>query len=162
MKSIISLSILLFTSLHLHAQSLGMQHLGAIGGELIDAQGNGLIHGIGAVGSTVIENGVRLDQGMFLACDLFCDNRLHSIETALYENPMLSIYPNPTTSGLHLAGDPQQIHRYELYSSAGQLLRREILSETSLSLVDFPSGLYLLRVYDIHGALTFIGKIVKE
>lgn len=162
MKSIIFSLLFLLSSLSISAQSLGMQHLGAIGGELIDPQGNSLIHGIGAVGSTVIENGVRLDQGMFLACDLSCLNYTHSIETALYKNPVLSIYPNPTDQFIHFEGEAQLIFRYELFNVTGQQLAAHPILHSRISLEGLPPGVYSLRVYGRDGDLSLIGKVMKR
>ncbi|MEM7370455.1 MAG: T9SS type A sorting domain-containing protein [Bacteroidota bacterium] len=164
MKSIIFLFIGLLALGSLKAQAcLGMYQVGSIAGEITDANGTSLTQSIGAVAATVIkDNDVRLDQGMFLACDLSCDCLLTDIESTLYENPMLSLFPNPTSGLLKTQGESAYIHSYQLFSPTGQLLRSGIIHQQQISLQQFPTGLYLLHVFGRDGQIRLVSKVMKR
>lgn len=162
MKKILFLLGALIHCAFLQAQSLGMQQLGSIGGQ-IGSGGPVLTHALGGVASTVIDNGSnRLDQGMFLACDIACDPGKVGIDDLIYQNPLLSFSPNPAHEVIRLQGESQYIHRYELFSTTGQLVSAGLVQENQISLHDHPNGLYLLRVYGRQGELSYIGKAIKE
>lgn len=163
MKTIIFLSIGLLALCSLQAQSLGLQQLGSIGGELSTSNGPVLIHSMGAVAATVIQdNNIRLDQGMFLACDISCSNVKTGIETSLYERPLLSLYPNPTSGLLRIEGESAYIHSYQLFSPTGQLVNRGLIHQEQISIHRFPAGLYLLHVYDRDGQIRMVSKVMKR
>ncbi len=64
------------------------------------------------------------------------------------DNP-ISLYPNPFGTGINLS-IPRSlaIERIEIFSLAGQLMKRQNLTETGyIDLEDFPSGQYLLRLF---------------
>lgn len=145
------------------AQSLGMQQLGSIGGWISASSGPSLHHSIGAVANTVIEdNDVRLDQGMFLGCDLSCDTiKISGIESLIYQNSLLSIYPNPTHNILRLEGGSLLIHRYEIFSLNGQLLENGKISNEMISTSNLAPGMYLLKVHGREGELTLLAKVIR-
>ena len=143
------------------AQSLGLKQLSALGGYVDSPTGLHLQHNLGAVAATVIQAGdTRLDQGMFLACDWPCADVANSQDA--YLNPGITISPNPTYDALQLIGAAPYLHRYELYSPNGQRIAEGSLPVPQVSLARFPSGVYLLRVFDRQGTPTFVGKVVKH
>lgn len=164
MRSIIYfLFIFILTISLLPAQSISHQAIGAITGEIQEGNGPTLIHGIGAVGSTHIKNDISIDQGMFLACDLPCDpNTIKNIENAIYQQALISSYPNPTNGPIYFEGLAHLIFRYELYNSTGQLLRHVPIQGSRINISEYPSGLYLLKVYGRNNDLSLIMKVTKE
>lgn len=164
MKFIISILALLLTFSFAHAQSLGMQQLGSLGGEIGSANGPVLVHALGAVASTVIENStLRLDQGMFLACDITCDSvKSTGLNGLLYEQPLIAAFPNPADKFIELQGDPRLIFRYELYTLTGQQVAGNSISNARISLADQVPGVYTLHVYGQDGTLSLLSKVVKR
>ncbi|MFK7926205.1 MAG: T9SS type A sorting domain-containing protein [Bacteroidia bacterium] len=145
------------------AQSLGLQQLGSLGGDIQAGAGPQLTHSIGAVASTVLEqNQVRLDQGMFVPCDLKCTEFSDAITDGLYQNPLMRVYPNPTSELLYLEGELDQMGRYELFSPTGQRLAFGTISKQQLSISQLPARIYFLQVYNQQAQLSFVAKVVKQ
>ncbi len=145
------------------AQSLGLQQLGAIGGDIQAGMGPQMTHSMGATAYTIAaQNQVRLDQGMFVPCDLKCSSIADGIETDIYQNPVIDFYPNPTEDMLFLEGASSQIISYKLYSTTGQLLTQGLIEQQQLSLSALPSGIYFLHLFGKQGQLSFVGKVVKQ
>lgn len=144
------------------SQSLGLQQIGSLSGIALQASGPSLSHSIGAVASGILhQQDVRLDQGMYVPCDLKCRTIPDNIES-LYSHPTLNIYPNPTSSMIYVEGDNREIERIALYDAFGRQLLNGPIQNQQLSLESFPSGLYFLRIYGQEGILTFVGKVLKE
>ncbi|MEL7533240.1 MAG: T9SS type A sorting domain-containing protein [Bacteroidota bacterium] len=145
------------------AQSLGLQQIGAIGGDIQAGSGPQLSHSMGAAVYTIAEQSqVRLDQGMFVPCDLKCTEFSDGIADDLYNSPIIQIYPNPTSGILSIEGDLDLIDRYELFSPTGQRLAAGIISNQQLSISQLPAGIYFLQVYNKQAQLSFVGKVVKQ
>lgn len=162
MKFFLSLSIFLLGSLGSFSQSLGLQQLGSLGGENQQGLGPILIHSIGALASTEInQNNQRLDQGMFVPCDLKCSNIIDGIENQVYKYPLLNMYPNPTRELLQLDGEAGLIHHYELYSIMGKLVSKNQILDNKISLKNLAIGIYVLRIHNHKGELLFVGKVEK-
>lgn len=162
MKPFLILIALMCYSLS-HAQSLGMQQLGSLGGQMGSTSSPILLHSMGAVAASVIQdNGIRLDQGMFLACDLACTRTTTGIESTIYAHPVISAYPNPAQLYVNLSGDSRQIAQYKLFNPTGQLIAAGQITEPRIDVSTLPAGLYLLQVYGRDGALSLNTKLVKR
>ena len=66
------------------------------------------------------------------------------------------IYPNPTSDYIYLDIPPGS--SFELYNSLGDLVRKS--TSSPISLADLGIGIYLLHLYDEHGALVNVQRIV--
>ncbi|MEL6590711.1 MAG: T9SS type A sorting domain-containing protein, partial [Bacteroidota bacterium] len=158
----VTIFFLLF-SLHARSQSLGLQQIGNLGGEIQSGIGPALSHSMGAtVASSIGQGSIRLDQGMFVPCDLKCTSSSDRIEDALYHNPLILVYPNPTSEKLYFEGAIEQIGRYELFSPTGQRISQGHVSKQQLSLDPLPDGIYFLHLFSKQGRLSFVGKVVKQ
>lgn len=133
--------------------------IGSLGGQIANNDYE-LIHSIGDVAGTSIGSDPQLVQG-FPQC-FACDDCLPLDIEELYANPLIKVYPNPTTGLLQLAGESRLMYRYELYGVNGQRLRTDNLSLSHIDISDLNSGIYLLRVYGRDGTLSFLGKVAKE
>ncbi|MEL6671131.1 MAG: hypothetical protein AAFR61_03035 [Bacteroidota bacterium] len=147
----------------IHAQSLGLQSLSPLGGYWESAGSIQMHHNLGAVAArSTGQADVRLDQGMFMACDWPCADSVKGVGFNEYLTPTLSISPNPTHDILSLQGEAHHIFRYELFSSNGQLIAQGEIQSQQISLENCPIGLYHLRVFGHRGELSYVGKVVKE
>lgn len=162
MKIIFLFHLLMLGTLASFSQSLGLMQVGSIGGQIREGSGLVLIHSVGAIASTAIDqNGQSLDQGMFVSCDLKCTETVH-IENAVLGHASLTVYPNPTHSFLTIQGDLPFRSYFELYSAVGQLIEKSPIHEKRISLLNQARGIYLLRIYSQEGELRFVGKIRKD
>ena len=160
MKIIIYLLFLITPALTI-AQSVSMHMLGSVGGNI--SSGNVSIqHSLGSYTGTVIEESSRLDQGMFLACDISCQNIKTSLNSLKYDHPLISFHPNPTEKSIYLSGEPASIYRYELYTVTGNLLESKLITDDQISLDHMPGGMYLLKVFGRNKALTLLAKVIRE
>lgn len=162
MKYLILIALCLFCHL-LPAQSLGLQQLGNLGGELSSTGSPVLVHSIGATAATIIANDqIQVDQGMFLACDLPCSTVKTSISQSIFEQSALSVYPNPTRGDLYLKGEGLDRYHYRLFQSTGQLVKEGSVQQSRISMNELPTGIYLLRAYDHTGNLKLVSKVIKH
>lgn len=159
MKRITFLVALCFGVISLSAQ---IEHyvIGNAGGQMSNSTYD-LTHSLGDLAGTSISDNANfiLVQG-FPQCQE-CNGPPIAIE-AVYAQPLIRVFPNPTPGLLHLEGEARQMHRYELYGPHGQQLRQGELSLPQLDISDLSTGLYLLRVYDHQQELTYLGKIQKQ
>jgi len=146
------------------AQSLSFQQVGSLGGKIGSSNNIGLTHSLGAVASTVIDNNTfRLDQGVFLACDILCDPIKVGTASELGNlSPVVSVYPNPVETLLHLEGHKKYLHRYVLFATDGRIITRAPITQKTISLTTYPQGLYLLKVYGSKGQLNLSQTILKR
>ncbi|MEM6271273.1 MAG: T9SS type A sorting domain-containing protein, partial [Bacteroidota bacterium] len=75
------------------------------------------------------------------------------------------VYPNPTTDQLHLTvADAEEGYHYEVSNQLGQVIYRNSTSNamTTLSIADFPAGLYMVKVVDAETELIRYAKFIKE
>lgn len=162
MKTFVTILFLLL-SLRATSQSLGLQQIGNLGGEIQSGNGPALRHSMGATAGSSIDQGtIRLDQGMFVPCDLKCGGFADNIEKSLNAENILQVFPNPTDGALFLRSKSKAPVHYELWSIQGQLLHRRAIDQSQVSLADLPTGMYLLAVYDRDDALLFQGKVIKQ
>jgi len=96
----------------------------------VDSEGN--IVGV-AVGTTIIR--VTTANGSLFA----------EIEVVVYENKVLSIYPNPADDFLMVTGVDELIF-VSIYSSNGQILQRvkTVLGGTRINIEYLPPGIYFI------------------
>jgi len=71
----------------------------------------------------------------------------------------ISITPNPTTGNIVVTG----VHKanIEVCNSVGQLIKTATGAD-NVSIAEFPTGLYLVKVFNAHGLLLKQEKIIKE
>ncbi len=76
---------------------------------------------------------------------------------------VIKVYPNPASNELHFVL-PEEAHTYELeiYNSVGQLMLKQNLTETTVSIHEYSSGMYLIRVRDVDSSQIFQNKIIKQ
>ncbi len=78
-------------------------------------------------------------------------------EILLESSAVLEVAPNPTTERftLTLTTDEEKLFRFRLIDLNGKLLTTGIIEDKSvrISLKDFPSGIYILHVFDEQAAL---------
>lgn len=74
-----------------------------------------------------------------------------------------TVYPNPTNGLINISLDKGQILNFELYNSVGKLVKKKEvnLASHTLNLLDFPSGIYLLNVFNQQNEV-FHTRISKE
>lgn len=74
-----------------------------------------------------------------------------------------SVYPNPSSDVIKISLDRGHISKIELYSIKGRLLYKEDLNSQahSLSIGNYPSGVYLVRVFNQNNDILNT-KILKE
>lgn len=68
-----------------------------------------------------------------------------------FEATSVSIYPNPTSDFLEIKSEINQILKVELYSISGKKIntfQNFDANQSSISLNEFPNGVYLLKIYD--------------
>ena len=70
------------------------------------------------------------------------------------------VYPNPTDGSVHIDSDLQNL-RVEVFNTFGQLLEINELSGNDMSLQQYPSGFYLLKIYS-DGKFIKTEKIIKR
>jgi len=87
------------------------------------------------------------------------------IDIAKGINLICSVYPNPTTDFLilNIENDTNKCLSYTIFDIRGQLLRKEKLieNETFISLADFVTAIYFLKVMDKQKELKSF-KIIKN
>lgn len=163
MKRLLSLGVGIFLSLSLQAQSLGLQQLGTLGGEISMNERLLLLQGMGSLSSTVIESdSTRLDQGMFLACDLTCSGIKTGVEAINEEEKYLRIFPNPAHTVVFIEGIDDKAFSFLLFTPTGQLLQEGSVKNEQISLESLSSGLYLLILHAKDSPSFYHRKIIKR
>ncbi|MEJ6492474.1 MAG: T9SS type A sorting domain-containing protein [Flavobacteriales bacterium] len=74
-----------------------------------------------------------------------------------------SVYPNPSNDIINISLDKGELLKIELYSMTGRLLFKQYLNSSTytLNIGDYPSGSYLVRVFNQNNDVTNT-KIVKK
>ena len=74
-----------------------------------------------------------------------------------------SVYPNPSSDLVNISLDKGELLKIELYSMTGRLLFKQYLNSSTytLNIGDYPSGSYLVRVFNQNNDVTNT-KIVKK
>lgn len=75
------------------------------------------------------------------------------------ESANFSIYPNPVSDLLHIETGDLKVAGIQLYDALGKILYSG--KETSISMIEFPTGMYLINVTDENGRI-FRSKVVKK
>ena len=77
--------------------------------------------------------------------------------------PTLSFYPNPSNELINISFDQDQLSKLELYDITGKLLfKKELNTNTyALNIANYPSGTYLVKVYNQNNA-SLNKKIIKK
>lgn len=90
------------------------------------------------------------------------DSKLNSSNSQFDKN--LKIYPNPTRDVLTIEFAESNVYKIFLYDSKGFLLLEKESDENieSLSLVQFSSGIYLLKIYDDQGNQILVNRIIRN
>ncbi|MEZ4828312.1 MAG: T9SS type A sorting domain-containing protein [Bacteroidia bacterium] len=141
------------------AQNTPQFSIGNLGGEI---KGNAyqLIQSIGdVVGISGTGGSMNLVQG-FPQC-FACTGCLPLGLEEIYENPQISIYPNPTTEQIHFDGETYLFAYYEIRSIEGQMLENGRVSGYTIHISSYSPGVYVLQTYDHNRKPTAIFKLVK-
>mgnify|MGYP002634212331 FL=1 len=74
-----------------------------------------------------------------------------------------SVYPNPSNDIINISLDKGELLKIELYSMTGRLLFKQYLNSSTytLNIGDYPSGAYLVRVFNQNNDVTNT-KILKK
>ena len=76
-------------------------------------------------------------------------------------NTWFSIYPNPATDVIHIAGDLGKVHSIHIHDASGRLVYQSIRpSLKSISIAEWSSGLYALSFFTGEGVV--LKKLVVE
>ena len=77
--------------------------------------------------------------------------------------PTVSLYPNPSNELININFDEDQLSKLELYDITGKLLfKKELNTNTfALNIANYPSGTYLVKVYNQNNA-SLNKKIIKK
>jgi len=83
---------------------------------------------------------------------IYCDP-LDSMEEV--QGLSVEIHPNPTAEKITITSRQLPFQNVDIYNMGGQILRREVndVSEVSIDLSGYPSGLYLARVHTDRGVV---------
>lgn len=74
-------------------------------------------------------------------------------------NRSISVIPNPTTGNLYVLGfQPAKI---SIYNVVGQLIK-EAMNTERISISELPTGLYILKLTDAQGQITYHNKVIKQ
>ncbi len=77
------------------------------------------------------------------------------------QNTTFSVYPNPTTGELYVNNSSMiQNVSYTIFSLEGKVLEQQQVSGSVISIANYPSGVYLLRIESSEGEEVF--RIVKD
>lgn len=80
------------------------------------------------------------------------DDQILSVDP-LTEILPISIYPNPANDMLYLQTDAQLIS-YALSDMQGRVVERGQINQNQISIADLESGIYLIHLTDVNGAIT--------
>lgn len=87
---------------------------------------------------------------------------LENLSTTSFEKSEISIFPNPTISTITIQNNSlNQPKSYELFSITGKLLQSSSLENTTISLENFQSGLYFVKI-GLDNGLFETHKIIKK
>ncbi|RZP15580.1 MAG: T9SS type A sorting domain-containing protein [Flavobacteriales bacterium] len=77
--------------------------------------------------------------------------------------PTVSLHPNPSNELINISFREDQLSKLELYDITGKLLfKKELNTNTyELNIANYPSGTYLVKVYNQNNAL-LNKKIIKK
>ena len=72
----------------------------------------------------------------------------------------IEVYPNPTQGILNIFSNQQEMYDYEIYDSNGKLVQKSKLSNHQINMIQFPSGLYIIVLFNKNSVNTI--KILKK
>ena len=88
---------------------------------------------------------------------LFKQDRFYSPADGLgieeFNQDAVTIYPNPAREEVHIKSS-SNINRIEVYDVYGKLMRSNRMVQDKMSLNQFSSGVYLMKIYSDRGAIT--------
>ena len=77
----------------------------------------------------------------------------------LFESILVNVYPNPFTSTIHIAAENNDLN-FTVTTMAGQILVAST-KEKTIDLSAYPSGIYLLSIYNAQNEIVAIHKLCK-
>ena len=87
---------------------------------------------------------------------------LENLSTTSFEKSAISVFPNPTVSTITIQNNSLiQPKNYELFSVSGKLLQSSSLENNTISLENFQSGIYFLKI-GFDNELFETHKIIKK
>jgi len=101
-----------------------------------------------------------LEEALF---SVLCDYFNEPLSLVEHEAQLLSVFPNPAADTLFVSGLNGKATIAKLFDAKGkQILRMEIEKDTSISIQDFKSGLYFLRLESPSGESLKTLKVIKK
>ena len=75
----------------------------------------------------------------------------------------ISFYPNPSDDTINISSNKEQLQKIEFYNMTGSLIFKTDLNANiyALNIANYPSGTYLLRVFNQNNE-TINTKIIKK
>lgn len=73
--------------------------------------------------------------------------------------PLVSIFPNPTTGNIIVNGAENLTVR--VYNIMGMFIK-EVSNTDSISLAEFPTGMYFVQLFNERGEMILADKIIKQ
>jgi hypothetical protein len=112
---------------------------------------------IGGSGDTVVD-------GSALYVDDVTMTSVTGIETPIFSNETINIYPNPATDVLHINTSVKINTRFSIYSVTGRLIQqKELQGNTDIAINELPAGAYIYQLHTQDGATQlFQGSFIKK
>jgi hypothetical protein len=158
--------ILLYLFLFLSGEIAAQDTTSSAGGNILSSDGSSISYTLGQTAYTTIANAERsFAEGIqqTYALKVTPINPGGETEGASID---CIVYPNPTSNNVTINiknADPTAF-KYLLYTSNRRLIKQNniLSSSTILSMVDLPSGAYLLKISNSKRNITRIFKIIKD
>lgn len=106
--------------------------------------------------------GLSLGNGLIAQSLDYAKDDVSSFETS--EDINVQIYPNPTSDFVRVSVDKKFIGNYKLSNIFGKNLLEGEINDASeqIDLLKFRTGIYIIRLYDVHGNKVATRKIIKN
>ena len=99
-----------------------------------------------SITETISQNGITLTQGFLQTEIIVKPTVIDELQLAI-----VNVYPNPVEHSVKIdfGGNPYENYMYEFFDNRGQKLIQGKVSEkiTEIPLIQFVSGVYMLRIY---------------
>lgn len=136
--------------------------LGSIGAEISTTSGElSLLQSMGSIaGTTVYGSGGRFVQGFVQ--DTYCGDckTLTSVVNPAIKAE-LHFFPNPAYDLLHVVGDTEILHRYQIFDAHGKVVGDGQFNGAPISLQKLSAGVYMFRFLTPSGRWAASTKIIK-
>lgn len=90
-------------------------------------------------------------------------NFMNTSSQDVYNGADLSVFPNPTLGELYIDGKSARLaSRYELFNVLGAKVDSDRVDNGMIDISDFPSGIYMVRLFDSQNALMTTRKVRRQ